>query len=162
MQSLDSAIRSNVESQIESLLSASETPEGVVFDIETMDPLALQKITPYLLEQVKRVKAAYPESHIAVVSHGVEEYALTSKANVEFSSMHSLLNKMVLEQEVSLHVCGAVAGLKGLEREDFPGFVSFSASGQAQLNDYKALDYVVIVVEVLKDHQRKQLFNQAK
>lgn len=63
-----------------------------------------------------------------------------------------------MEQGVSLHVCGAVAGLKGLEQEDFPSFVS--ASGLAQLNDYKVLDYTVVVVKALNNKQRKALFER--
>lgn len=149
---------SEASAQIQKIISDGEEPLGIVFEIETLDPFALQKITLYVVKQVKRIKQVYPDVDIAVISHGVEEYALTTKASSEYATTQRLLNEMVIQQEVSLHVCGAVAGLKGLEQEDFPNFISYSASGLAQLNDYKALDYTVVVIKALNNQQRKALF----
>lgn len=111
-----------------------------------------------MISQVKLVKRAYPAVDIAVVSHGAEEFALQKSASTEYADVHNLFNNLVSTQGVSIHVCGAVGGLKQLTQEDFPEFVSYSASGMAQVNDYKSLGYSVVVIKELNKQQRKQLF----
>ena len=143
---------------VQKMIQANQEPEGVVFEVETLDGDALNKLAGYIKFQVEQVRKSYPSVDIAVVSHGVEEYALQTKKQPENAGLHSLFNNLVSDSEVSLHVCGAVAGLNKLSQEDFPEFVSYSESGMAQINDYKALDYQVIVIKQLSDKQRKTLF----
>jgi intracellular sulfur oxidation DsrE/DsrF family protein len=146
--------------QVQMILDSSIAPEGVVFEIETLDAVALQNLTPFVLQQINLIKAVFPEVDIAVVSHGVEEFALLKQSQSQFAGLHQLLNDLVAQKGVSVHVCGAVAGLKALAQEDFPDFVSFSASGMAQVNDYKALGYTIVNIQTLAPQQRKQLFEQ--
>lgn len=148
----------SVHPDVAALIQAGEAPEGVVFDIETLDKNALNELTAFVVKQVELVKDKYPDVDVAIVSHGTEEYALQQSAQKEYAPIHDMFNQLVSTKEVSVHVCGAVAGLKGLSQEDFPDFVSYSESGMAQINDYKALDYVVIVIKQLDDKQRKALF----
>ncbi len=144
--------------QVQQVLEASQPPEGLVFDIETLDPQALQELTPFIVRQIKAIKAQFPDVDIAVVSHGVEEVALTKTAQTQFSGLHTMFDQLVQQQDVSLHVCGAVAGLTQLTQEDFSDFVSYSDSGMAQINDYKALGYQVIAIKQLNKQQRDELF----
>ena len=155
---IQSPIVEDIHPQVEQLISANVEPEGVVFDIETLDSEALQSLTSYVLSQVDLVKKAYPDVDIAIVSHGAEEFALQTTAQNKYAEIHSLFNELVSSEGVSVHVCGAVGGLKQLTQEDFPDFVSYSASGMAQINDYKALGYSVIVIKELNQQERKQLF----
>jgi len=144
--------------RVAELIDAGEAPFGVVFDIETLDAEALPRLADYVSQQVERLRAHYPDTDIAVISHGAEEQALSRKAAEDNADLHNTFSQLVASQSVSMHVCGAVAGLAGLEAEDFPEFVSFSVSGMAQLNDYKALGYEVISIESLSDAQREALF----
>lgn len=144
--------------QIEQIIQSNTEPEGVVFEIETLDSQALEILTDYVISQIKLIKRVYPAVDVAVVSHGAEEFVLQKTASSEYADVHNLFNNLVSKQGVSVHVCGAVGGLKQLTQEDFPDFVNYSASGLAQVNDYKALGYSVIVIKELNKQQRKQLF----
>ncbi|QCU91143.1 DsrE family protein [Thiomicrorhabdus sediminis] len=147
-----------VHPQVEALLQGEDIPDGIVFDIETLDKNALSGLAGYVSFQVKRLKQTFPDVDIAIVSHGVEEFALQKQAQQQYSKLHSNFSKLVDSEGVSVHVCGAVAGLGKLSKEDFPEFVSFSDSGMAQLNDYKAIGYRVITIHSLTDPERKSLF----
>lgn len=146
---------------VEKILAANEAPDGVVFDIETLDAQALTKYAPYVRDQIQLIRQKYPDVDIAVVTHGTEEFALQKQAKGQ-QSLHNLFDKLVQDEGVSVHVCGAVAGLKKLTQEDFPSFVSFSASGMAQLNDYKAIGYTVVPIRQLNKQQRTDLFERPK
>lgn len=150
-----------VHPDVKTMLESSEPPEGVVFDIETLDENALTELAPYVREQIRLVKQRYPDVDIAVVSHGAEEFALQKGAAKQHADLHSMFSQLS-GQDVSIHVCGAVGGLKKLTQEDFPEFVSYSESGMAQINDYKALDYTIIGIKQLNDKQRKDLFEHSE
>jgi len=149
-----------VHPQVAKLLQANTEPDGVVFDIETLDKNALKPLTTYVITQVELLKKAFPNVDIAMVSHGAEEFSLQTTAKNTYSGTHNLLSELASESGVSVHVCGAVGALKQLTQEDFPDFVSYSASGLAQINDYKALGYSVIVIKQLNNTQRKALFDR--
>lgn len=157
-ESSSQAVLPEVHPDVQTLLNQSSPPDGVVFDIETLEEDALARLAPYLKQQIHLLKNAYPEVDIAVVTHGAEEYALQKQAQAEQPDLHQMFNALVEESGVSVHVCGAVGGLKGLTREDFPAFVSYSDSGMAQLNDYKALGYAVVTLHRLTEAQRASLF----
>lgn len=154
------AASAGVHPDVKTMVQAEEAPEGVVFEVETLEENALAELAEYIKVQVEEVKKAFPDVDIAVVSHGVEEYSLQTKNQAKQASMHNLFNQLVSQQDVSLHVCGAVAGLGNLSQEDFPDYVSYSDSGMAQINDYKALGYQVVVIKQLTEKQRKALFTE--
>jgi intracellular sulfur oxidation DsrE/DsrF family protein len=145
--------------EVAQLMAGDRTPFGVVFDIETLDAQALPGLADYVSRQIGHLQARFPNADIAVISHGAEEQALSKQAAEDETDLHSTFSQLVNDQGVSVHVCGAVAGLKGLEASDFPEFVTFSPSGMAQLNDYKALGYDVITIQSLSEDQRKALFD---
>lgn len=152
----------DVHPQVETLLAQPSAPDGVVFDIETLDANALTNLAPYVRKQIRLIRERFPEVDIAVVSHGAEEFALQKQAQSDNAALHETFRQLTASDGVSVHVCGAVGGLKGLTREDFPDFVSYSESGMAQLNDYKALGYQVITIRQLSDSERKSLFDTPK
>jgi len=153
---------SDVHPQVQKILNQADVPEGVVFDIETLDSDALNSLAPYVTEQIELIRKRYPGVDIAVVTHGAEEFALQKQAQSQNSDLHAMFSRLVTDQSVSVHVCGAVGGLKNLTREDFPEFISYSDSGMAQLNDYKALGYQVVVINQLSEKERKALFDTPK
>jgi len=152
----------DVHPDVKALLEGSEAPDGIVFDIETLDENALTELAPYVKKQIQLLKKSFPDADIAVVSHGTEEFALQTQAAEQNAELHNMFNQLVVDSGVSVHVCGAVGGLKKLTQDDFPEFVSYSESGLAQLNDYKALDYKVIRINQLNDAQRKDLFEHTE
>lgn len=148
----------NPHPTVKQILQSSEEPDGIVFDIETLQSNALGELAPYVRQQILLIKNKFPDVDIAVVTHGVEEYALQRDAQKQNAGLHDMFNRLVQDQDVSVHVCGAVGGLKNLTQEDFPEFVSYSESGMAQINDYKALGYTVVAIKQLSEAQRKDLF----
>lgn len=149
-----------IHADVQKLLDSQNPPDGVVFDIETLDKNALQDLAGYVKNQIELLKQKYPEVDIAIVSHGTEEYALQTRQQDSQASLHNTFNRLVSDQGVSIHVCGAVAGLNNLSQDDFPDYVTYSDSGMAQINDYKALGYKVIVIKQLTEQQRKDLFER--
>jgi len=147
--------------EVQQILVLNEEPDGIVFDIETLDVNALPEYAPYVRDQILLIRKKFPNVDIAVVTHGAEEFALQKQAKGQ-QKLHNLFNQLVQDEDVSIHVCGAVAGLKKLSQEDFPDFVSFSASGLAQLNDYIAIGYTLVPIRQLNKQQRKDLFEQPK
>lgn len=132
--------------EVEALLSAREAPAGVVFEIVSGDMEALGRLLPGLRADIGRLRARFPGLPVAVVSHGQEQFALTSRHRTKEPELHAIAESMVTGEDVDLHVCGAHAGWFGLDPEDFPDYVDVSASGPAQINDYRALDYVLITL----------------
>ena len=59
---------------------------------------------------------------------------------------HSLARELVDSNGIEVHVCGTHAEWEGKTPEDFPDYVNVSAAGPAQINDYVALGYEVIIL----------------
>ncbi len=133
-------------SEVEALLAAGEAPSGVVFEIVSGDADTLGRLLPGVRSDIERLRAAFPGLPVAVVSHGEEQFALTRKHKTKEPELHAIAEEMVTGENVDLHVCGAHAGWFGLDPGDFPDYVDVSASGPAQINDYRALDYVLITL----------------
>jgi len=132
--------------EIDALLSARDAPPGVVFEIVSGDMEALGRLLPGLRADIGRLRARFPGLPIAVVSHGQEQFALSRNHRAKEPELHAIAEQMVTGEDVDLHVCGAHAGWFGLDPGDFPDYVDVSASGPAQINDYRALDYVLITL----------------
>lgn len=131
---------------VEALLVADEAPAGIVFEIVSGDADTLSNLLPAVRADIERLRARFPGLPVAVVSHGQEQFALTSRHKAKEPELHAIAESMVTGEDVDLHVCGAHAGWFGLDPEDFPDYVDVSASGPAQINDYRALDYVHITL----------------
>ena len=133
-------------------------PAGVVIEVESLSPDAMSEYTQVIQTQVDALKQRYSDLDVVIVSHGRElvEFA-KSEANKAPSDLLQTFETMTKVQGVTVHVCGVVAGWQGKTEQDFVDFVNVSASGEAQINDYKALGYDVIVIERLSDKERQQL-----
>jgi sulfur relay (sulfurtransferase) complex TusBCD TusD component (DsrE family) len=60
--------------------------------------------------------------------------------------MHQAVQQLVREEGVPVHVCGTHAEWRGVTAEQFPEYVDVAAAGPAQINDYRALGYALVVV----------------
>jgi intracellular sulfur oxidation DsrE/DsrF family protein len=130
---------------INNVLAEKEEPVGVVIEIVTGDSDSLQWALPRAKEYIARLKKRFPEIHVAIVTHGSEQFALTKDNQASNKKVHSL-TQALRKDGVSLHVCGTYAEWKGFAAEDFPEYVDVSAEGPAQINDYKAVGYSHIVI----------------
>lgn len=131
---------------VDAIIQLNEAPEGVVFEIATARKNALKTALPKIKQQIKRLQARFPELSIAVVSHGNEQFALQKNKKDDNREVHEATRSLV-ESGVPVHVCGTYAGWRGLVDEDFPEFVNVSATGPAQINDYKAVGYLHVIID---------------
>lgn len=136
-----------VEVTVDSVLQREEVPDGVVFEIVQGQENALEWAIPLIQADTKRLRERFPKIHIAVVSHGKEEFALLRENATKYSKVHSAVRQLTLEDDVPVHVCGTHASWYDKQDEDFPDYVDVAPAGPAQINNYRSLGYVWIVVK---------------
>ena len=130
---------------IDEVLAQKEEPTGVVIEIVTGESDGLQWALPRAKEYIARLKKRFPEMHVAIVTHGREQFALAKDQQGSNKKIHSLTQSL-RKDGVDLHVCGTYADWKGLSDEDFPEYVDVAAEGPAQINDYKAVGYLHVLI----------------
>lgn len=134
---------------VDEILKLKNQPEGVIIEIVTDNPDGLKWALPKAQANIKKLKAHFPELDIAIVTHGRELFALAKDKKKNNQRVHSL-TQALKKDGVTLHVCGTYAGWKGLTDEDFPDYVNVSATGPAQINDYKAVGFLHIIINSKK------------
>lgn len=131
---------------LDRILVADEPPPGVVIEIVTGDNQGLDWALPQAQSYIKQLRQRFPGVPIAIVTHGREQFALQKNRRGQAKKIHSLTQSLRRE-DVRIHVCGTLAGWEGLSDEDFPDYVNVAPAGPAQINDYLALDYKLIVIK---------------
>ncbi len=132
--------------EIDDILASGTAPPGVVFEVVSGEEDLLEDVLPAIREDIKRLRKRFPGLDIAIVTHGEEQFALTTDNQANAPELHSIAETLVDDQQVSLHVCGTHAGWKGVSEEEFPEFVDVAAAAPAQINDYRALGYILIIL----------------
>jgi len=135
------------QESIQAVLALEEPPPGVIFEVVGSDRHALQWAVPQVRDYAERLRARFPDLHIAVVSHGQEQFALMSAKRDEFTALHNMVQQMTEGEDIQLHVCETYAGWNDVGAEEFPDYVDVAAAGPAQINDYRKLGYVHILLK---------------
>ena len=143
---LFNAAQAGANEDVEDILAQSIAPDGVVFEIVDDDESALEGLLPQLRIAIERIRARFPGTDFAVVSHGREEFALQSKYQSEQQGIHKAVKSLVAD-DVPVYVCETHAGWYGVTAEDFPDYVNVAPSGPAQINIYLELGYQRVVIE---------------
>ena len=131
---------------VESLLARQQAPHGVVFEIVEADEDALERILPEVRRAIEQIRARFPATEFAIVSHGREEFALQTKSRDEYEAVHRSVQALVAD-EVPVHVCETHAGWYGVTAEDFPDYVDVAPTGPGQVRAYLELGYELIVMD---------------
>jgi len=139
--------QASFDGDIKALLEQGEKPEGVVFEVVTKDRRALESLMPRIGAAIKQLRHTWPRLDVVVVAHGDEQFALTRDNAKKYTQLHKQIQTLVKDADVNLHVCGAYAEMHDVAPEAFPDYVNVSASGPAQINDYRTLGYEVILVK---------------
>lgn len=132
--------------EVDHLLDRGEAPGGVVFEIVSEDDDTLAALLPELDRAIGRLRQRFPGLPVAVVSHGREQFSLERKTRDRLPGLHDDAAAIAARDGVELHVCGTHAGWYDSTPEDYPDYVDVSPSGPAQINDYRALGYELIVL----------------
>lgn len=131
---------------IAKILSESETPDGIVFELIGSDgkylTTALEKVQKYKQQLQKK----FPKLDIAVVSHGSEQFALTTNNGDKNKKAHSAVKRLVAS-DVPVYICETHASWRDVSAEDFPKYVSVAAQGPAQIKQYQELGYILVVID---------------
>ena len=126
---------------IESILKDKQAPEGIVFEIVSAEAGLLSKLLPTLKQDIIRLRKRFPDIPVAIVTHGTEQFDLTTDNKKTASIAHNLVEELVKSNDVDVHVCGTHAGWSDVMPEDFPDYVDVSPAGPTQINDYQELGY---------------------
>jgi intracellular sulfur oxidation DsrE/DsrF family protein len=128
------------------LLSRDRAPEGVVFELigNEDDYLlsALEKVKSYK----KQLQNKFPDLDIAVVSHGSEQFNLTTSKQSKAREAHAHVQQLVAS-DVPVHVCETHASWRDVTPEDFPDYITVSSTGPAQIRQYEDLGYTLVVID---------------
>ena len=128
---------------VKEILALSEAPPGVVFEILAPNPQQWQRIQPRLMSAIESLRSTFPEIDIAVVSHGNEQFALTSENESKFPVLHQGVRDLG-ESGVDVHVCETFASWSNVTADAFPDYVDVAPSGPAQINNYVAMGYLLV------------------
>ena len=131
---------------VDDILKLKTAPTGVVIEIVTGGADNLQWALPRAKDYIKKLRTTFPELHVAIVTHGAEQFALTKDAQASNKEVHQLV-KSFGDDDVPVHVCETYAGWRGLNADDFPDYVNVAAAGPAQVNDYINLGYELILIK---------------
>lgn len=131
---------------ITDLLKLEKAPAGVVIEIVTWGPDNLQWALPQSKNYITKLRKKFPKLSVAIVTHGAEQFALTKDEKGDNKEVHQLVQSFG-DDDVPVHVCETFAGWRGLTADDFPEYVNVAAAGPAQVNDYIALGYELIVIK---------------
>lgn len=131
---------------VEELLARAESPFGVVFEIVESDEDALERVLPEVKRAIGLIKARFPETEFAVVSHGREEFALQTQYQGEYRAVHEQVQSLVAS-DVPVYVCETHASWYDVTAEDFPDYVDVAPTGPGQVNLYRELGYDVVVMD---------------
>ena len=131
---------------VDAILEYRDAPAGVVFEIVEDDETILEELIPQVIEAIERIRARFPQTEFAVVSHGIEEFALQKQYREDYPELHAQVQALVAD-DVPVHICETHAGWYGITADDFPDYVDVAPTGPGQLNLYLDLDYVLVVIE---------------
>ena len=131
---------------VDDILSFKEAPSGVVFEIVSGETGLLSKLLPTVKADIERLRKRYPKLPVAIVTHGTEQFDLTSKNQKKENKAHEIVEQLVKSAEVDVHVCGTHAEWYNVSPEDFPEYVDVSPTGPSQINDYEEMGYLLVVL----------------
>jgi intracellular sulfur oxidation DsrE/DsrF family protein len=133
------------QDKINDILKLDEEPTGVVFEIVTGQQHGLEWALPLVKKHIDTLRTRFPKLDVAIVTHGREQFALQKQQQKGEKKVHSLSQQLVKEG-VPIHICETHAQWRDVTAEDFPEYVNVAAAGPAQINDYVAVGYILIII----------------
>jgi len=131
--------------EVGDILSSSSAPAGVVFEMLTHEPSTWPKALAYIKQSVKRLRAKHPKMSFAIVSHGMEEFALLKKEENKHTALHKDV-KSLLKDNIKVEVCGTFAEWNGYDKTDFPDYVTIVDQAPSSIEFYEEDGFSVIVI----------------
>ncbi len=131
---------------IDKILAKSETPDGIVFEVIGSDGKYLTEALEKIQKYKEQLQKKFPKLDIAVVSHGSEQFSLTTKNAEKNKKAHDSVKRLVAS-DVPVYICETHASWRDVAAEDFPKYISIAAQGPAQIKQYQELGYTLVVID---------------
>lgn len=131
------------EDEIAAILAMEKAPEGVVFEVVSGDETYIETALHDFKGYQRQLREKFPDIELAIVTHGSEQFALTSTKRDSYPEVHEQVQSIVADN-VPVHICETHAGWRGITAEDFPDYVNVSAQGPVQIRQYQELGYLLV------------------
>ncbi len=131
---------------IAEILAETKAPDGIVFELIGSDGEYLTDALERVQVYKEQLQKKFPKLDIAVVSHGSEQFSLTSDNAKQYEEAHSNVKRLVAS-DVPVYICETHASWRDVSAEDFPDYISIAAQGPAQIRQYQELGYILVVIE---------------
>ena len=126
---LSSAVIANyTHPSVNRLIQGNDEPVGVVFELVENDKSTWEWAAPMIQDLRIQLKEKYPEIEIAVVSHGREQFQLIKKRAKRQKQAISILEELVNQEQVNLHVCGTHSSWFGIKPSGYIDIVDVVGS----------------------------------
>ncbi len=133
------------DKSVAGILNANKAPEGVVFEI-LQGTSGLTWAIPKIKKYVVALRKKWPKIKIAVVSHGNEQFALTTNNQPKFKQVHKDVKALTSDLDVPVHICQTYADMKGVSPEAFPKYVTVSGQGPQEIKNYQEFGYKLVII----------------
>ena len=139
------SLHADTRGEIDNLLSMKTAPEGVVFEIVSSNEDSLEWAIPAVQRYSQQLRERFPGINLAVVSHGMEQFALTRDGSKEYADVHKGVESLV-KKDVPVHVCSTYASWHGVKDDEFAEFVDVAQTGPSQIQLYEHEGYIRVRV----------------
>ena len=133
------------EAEVNQLLAKKTAPVGVVFEVVSWDEAYLKTALDAFEKYQKQLKEKFPEIKLAIVTHGNEQFSLTEANKKKYQATHKQVQR-ITESEVPVHICAGHAKMRAIDVEAFPEYVSVSARGPGEIENYQSEGYILIIL----------------
>jgi len=141
------SVLASAESDIDFIVNAKKPPPGVVFEIVEGSESAVEKALKKTEEYIQTLHTSLPNLKIAIVSHGVEEFALLKENKSRYAKSHNKVKSLV-DNNIPFHVCGTHASWYGISNKDFPDYVDVAVAAPAKIKEYVLKGYALIKIKL--------------
>jgi intracellular sulfur oxidation DsrE/DsrF family protein len=131
---------------IADILTQEKAPDGIVFEVIGSDGEYLTDALERIQEYKEQLQKKFPKIDIAVVSHGSEQFSLTTDNAQKFKTAHGSVKRLVAS-DVPVYICETHASWRDVTAEEFPDYITVASQGPAQIRQYQELGYTLVIIE---------------
>jgi intracellular sulfur oxidation DsrE/DsrF family protein len=134
--------------QVDALLESEPPPHGIMLLIRNEREDALVELLPRARYYTDYLQERLPGVHIAIISYGPELVALSHARRTDYPGLQEEAVALGARDNVDVHLCGAFAAEASLDTTDFPAGLDVVPSSTALYQDYEALGYEAVVLQM--------------
>lgn len=89
------------EEGLQKILSSSQVPTGVVFEVASGDEEGMKWVIPMVKSYSRQLREKFPGIKLALVSHGEEQFQFTRSNIQRFANAHKQVKRLVNDEAFS-------------------------------------------------------------